>query len=347
MRCATALREAESYAAVPGDATGGSATKTDRLTARRPLQRRRYGSLCSSTRRFCARPAAVVFGATGLPGPKPRAVMRVGLTPFAARYARTALARASERRRFSTAEPVLSVYPAISIRTSGFATNASATWASTMYESGVSADLPVSKFTPRSTSVGRGFGPGPSGVGANSTMHPCASTLEPGGVLGHLSRSSGTPSPSASPGAAALTTSFWTGHPGASTTAPGGVLGPLSRSSGTPSPPASFGVGEPVAFAPAPGAGSGSWALRPGTPSPSVSTGHPFASTVAPAGVLGHWSMPSGTPSASLSIGQPFGSTRAPSGVLGHLSFESSTPSWSESLIWRPSWNRESPTVPT
>src|SRR2546422_7445254 len=49
--------------------------------------------------RSCARPAAVVFGATGLPGPKPRAVMRVGLTPFAARYARTALARASERRR--------------------------------------------------------------------------------------------------------------------------------------------------------------------------------------------------------------------------------------------------------
>ena len=28
-----------------------------------PVPRRDYGSLCSSTRRFCARPAAVLFGA--------------------------------------------------------------------------------------------------------------------------------------------------------------------------------------------------------------------------------------------------------------------------------------------
>src|SRR5439155_15113477 len=33
-----------------------------RRTYRRPA-RRRYGSLCSSTRRFCARPAAVLLGA--------------------------------------------------------------------------------------------------------------------------------------------------------------------------------------------------------------------------------------------------------------------------------------------
>src|SRR2546425_5826229 len=215
MRCATALREAESYAAVPGDATGGSATKTDRLTARRPLQRRRYGSLCSSARRFCARPAAVVFGATGLPGPKPRAVMRVGLTPFAAKYARTALARASERRRFSTAEPVLSVYPAISIRTSGFATNASATRASTRYESGVSADLPVSKFTPRSTSVGRGRAPGPVArvdSGANSTRQPFASTGLPGGGGRHLGGAGG----------GVTTTGMGSAQPRESTGVPGG-----------------------------------------------------------------------------------------------------------------------------
>lgn len=29
-----------------------------------PVPGRDYGSLCSSTRRFCARPAAVLFGAT-------------------------------------------------------------------------------------------------------------------------------------------------------------------------------------------------------------------------------------------------------------------------------------------
>src|SRR5881396_1626917 len=42
--------------------------------------------------------------------------MRVGVTPLLTRYARTTSARAWERRRFVAAEPVPSVYPAISIR---------------------------------------------------------------------------------------------------------------------------------------------------------------------------------------------------------------------------------------
>src|SRR5207245_7911114 len=64
--------------------------------ASRPPHPVPYGSLCSSTRRFCARPAIVVFGAIGVREPYPRASMRVGLTPLRARYARTAAARACD-----------------------------------------------------------------------------------------------------------------------------------------------------------------------------------------------------------------------------------------------------------
>src|SRR5512135_2569403 len=60
---------------------------------------RRYGfSLCSSTRRFCARPAAIALVATGLDGPYPCATIRDGATPLRARYARTAAARADDSR---------------------------------------------------------------------------------------------------------------------------------------------------------------------------------------------------------------------------------------------------------
>src|SRR3989449_8216960 len=126
--------------------------------------------------------------------------------------------------------------------------------------------LPIS---PSRMSVGRAGAPGrggPAGCGWNRMMQPCASTLAPAGVWGHLSRLSGTPSPSSSPGWA-RTTSFDTGHPLASTLVPGGVLGHLSSASGTPSPSESLPIGQPV------------------------------ESTRVPAGVLGHWSMPSGTPS--------------------------------------------------
>ena len=47
----------------------------------------------NSTRRFCARPCAVSFEATGLASPNPCAEMRSGLTPCEIRYCITASAR--------------------------------------------------------------------------------------------------------------------------------------------------------------------------------------------------------------------------------------------------------------
>src|SRR2546425_5789452 len=68
---------------------------------------------------------------------------------------------------------------------SGFATSEAATASSTMYESRVNMDLPVSKFTPVSTSVGRGGAPGVgdrAASGANRMRQPFASTWLPGGA---------------------------------------------------------------------------------------------------------------------------------------------------------------------
>src|SRR5439155_304651 len=77
-----------------------------------------------------------------------------------------------------------------------------------------------------------GSAPGPPGPisGWNRMMQPFASTFEPAGVFGHLSRSSGTPSPSES-----RITWRGSGQPVVSTGVPAGVLGHLSRPSGTPS----------------------------------------------------------------------------------------------------------------
>src|SRR3989454_7367987 len=69
---------------------------------------------------------------------------------------------------------------------------------------------------------------------------PTLSTSVPGGVLGHLSMPSGTPSPSES-----------RGQPFASTVAPGGVLGHWSIPSATPS--TSESTGHPLASTWAPG----------------------------------------------------------------------------------------------
>src|SRR2546421_592258 len=192
---------------------------------------------------------------------------------------------------------------------SGFATSEAATASSTMYESRVNMDLPVSKFTPVSTSVGRGGAPGVgdrAASGANRMRQPFASTWLPGGAGGHLPGGVGV--------AVGFTASTGSGQPTASTLVPAGVLG--------------------------------HWSMPSGTPSRSVSKGQPLASTVAPAGVLGHLSMPSGTPSLSESSGQPFESTAAPAGVSGQASLLSGTPSWSESLDGAPRWNTESPAVP-
>jgi hypothetical protein len=46
-----------------------------------PIKNPHYGSLCSSTRRFCARPSGVELGATGTSSPYPREVSRSALTP--------------------------------------------------------------------------------------------------------------------------------------------------------------------------------------------------------------------------------------------------------------------------
>src|SRR5438874_383544 len=70
---------------------------------------RAQGNWCSSTRRFWARPATVVFGAIGFAAPYPFVTMRSGATPLLPRYARTASARACDRRRLVASEPVLSV----------------------------------------------------------------------------------------------------------------------------------------------------------------------------------------------------------------------------------------------
>src|SRR5437870_1106090 len=119
---------------------------------------------------------------------------------------------------------------------SGFATSEAATASSTMYESRVNMDLPVSKFTPVKISVGRGGAPGVgdrAASGANRIMHPFASTLLPGGAGGHLP---GAGAVGAAAGAAVgVTASIGSGQPVASTLVPGGVLGHLSRPSGTPS----------------------------------------------------------------------------------------------------------------
>src|SRR2546430_7399854 len=77
---------------------------------------------------------------------------------------------------------------------SGFASNDAATASSTTYESRVNADRPVSKLTPRNTSVGRGGAPGAAArtdSGANRMRQPLASTGAPGGAGGHLGGAAG------------------------------------------------------------------------------------------------------------------------------------------------------------
>src|SRR6266571_2957806 len=144
--------------------------------------------------------------------------MRSGATPCLARYARTASARACESFRFVAEEPVLSVYPAISIRMSGFPISDCATMSSTVKDSDLRADLPTSNVTPRRITGVRS--------GVNRIGQPAASTLVPVAVPGHLSLVSSTPSPSES-------LKRW--QPTLSTSSPGGVLGHLSMPSGTPS----------------------------------------------------------------------------------------------------------------
>src|SRR5207237_9094146 len=101
------------------------------------------------------------------------------------------------------------VYPAPWIRSAGFAGSDAATASSTRYESRVSTDRPVSKFTPRRINVGRGAGaPGAVGraaSGANSTRQPFASTWLPGGAGGHFA--------GAAAAVGALTASTGSGQP--------------------------------------------------------------------------------------------------------------------------------------
>src|SRR3989449_4868765 len=126
---------------------------------------------------------------------------------------------------------------------SGFATSEAATASSTMYESRVNMDLPVSKFTPVSTSVGGGGAPGVgdrAASGANRMRQPFASTWLPGGAGGHLPGGVGV---AAAEGG--FTASTGSGQPTASTLVPAGVLGHWSMPSGTPS--RSVSNGQPLA----------------------------------------------------------------------------------------------------
>src|SRR6266545_1143756 len=77
--------------------------------------------------------------------------MRSGETPLLARYVRTASARACDKRVLVAADPVLSVWPEISILIPGLAMSDAATMSRIVYESGFSAERPVSNVTPRST----------------------------------------------------------------------------------------------------------------------------------------------------------------------------------------------------
>src|SRR5690606_1403594 len=65
----------------------------------------------SSTRRFCWRPATVLFEAIGWSSPYPLAVTWFALTPLAMRNAITDSARAWERRWLLAFEPTASVWP--------------------------------------------------------------------------------------------------------------------------------------------------------------------------------------------------------------------------------------------
>src|SRR5205807_6789295 len=82
---------------------------------------RDQGNWCSSTRRFCARPAAVVLVAIGFAAPYTFATIRPGATPLLPRYARTASARACDSLRLVASDPAWSVEPAVSLRLSGLA----------------------------------------------------------------------------------------------------------------------------------------------------------------------------------------------------------------------------------
>ena len=63
-----------------------------------------YGEVCpawvTSTRRFCARPLAVLFAAMGFASPKPRAEIMSGFTPCEIRYCITASARFCDSTSF-------------------------------------------------------------------------------------------------------------------------------------------------------------------------------------------------------------------------------------------------------
>src|SRR5574341_539600 len=184
------------------------------------------------------------------------------------------------------------------MRMSGLASSEAATASSTPNDSGLSAERPVSKFTPRRI---RGAGVRSS---VNRIGQPTASTRVPAAVPGHLSFWSSTPSASVS---------FERWHPTASTSTPAGVLGQRSNPSKTPS--LSPSVGQPVASTMALAGVLGHWSTPSGTASASASVGQPRPSTRAPAGVAGHWSRPSYAPSLSASSGHPAPSVWALAGV--------------------------------
>ena len=101
----------------------------------------------SSTRRFCCRPAAVSFVATGVVSPKPFAVRISGLSPCVIRYSRTDSARCSDSRWLYASLPTLSVCPSTSISKPGCERTIPATRASFSRATGRSVYFAVSNRT--------------------------------------------------------------------------------------------------------------------------------------------------------------------------------------------------------
>ena len=198
---------------------------------RRPLAPpacRRSGILCRSTRRFCARPPAVVFGAMQPVALRGWSRGDTGGTPFCARDARTRAARLRQPHVQVPPPAVVRVAcdldPDIRVRDARGRHRVE-------HRVGVGRERGSAglKVTPRSTSVGRGAAPGAAtrvDSGVNSTRHPFASTGRPGGAGGHWGRAGG--------GGAAAGVIAATGRaqPNESIGVPGGAGGHLGAARG-------------------------------------------------------------------------------------------------------------------
>src|SRR5262245_579402 len=133
--------------------TGGAASNED-PDSDQPAEEQRgnfrtHHCFTISTRRFCARPAAVVFGAARFVSPSPLVVIRLASTLKSdTSVAFTAAARASLNVRFVAGDPTLSVCPSIRILRSPYFFNVPAISLSTGRDSGCRSAFPVANKIP-------------------------------------------------------------------------------------------------------------------------------------------------------------------------------------------------------